>query len=249
MVEHRLTTATTALSALLALLLSWKSEAFGLSRAGPRPWLTKLKAEEISEKDFESVAEPLLWETLEELDRQPVLDLSARHTQDGGGETNVQDEVEISGWVDGVNWALTRRGLEELGIPCGDEPLFTTRCPQLVRLESDMVLETATTLIREFNNTIDVITGEPRLLSFRSDDVLYGIRFLSVMMMMPSEIVKKTCIASPTLLLHGVEQGLQERAVKSALGSAGSATSDANKRIVGDAAATWNQLRKNKPKL
>lgn len=90
---------------------------------------------------------------------------------------------------------------------------------------------------------------EPCLLSFRCSDVAYGVEFLGTMMMMTSaDAVVAACATSPAFLLSGIQGGIQERAVEKALGAAGSATSAANQKIVGDAVQSWNQIQQRKRK-
>lgn len=192
-------------------------------------------------------------------------------------------------WEDGTIWFQTRVGLERLGILNSTFPSIIhddsehdinddnrdsdnrnveneaickllQAAPQLLRLDTALVLETAQTLLNCLDDNhgdrfrvgdggdggIETIQKEPILLTYRSDDVLYGLEFLQTMMAIPDSsksIIVRACLESPKLLVSAIEGGLQERAVKRALSAAGDATLDASKRVVSDGASTWRQLR------
>ena len=107
-----------------------------------------------------------------------------------------------------------------------------------------MILETAAWLVDKFGARY--VAAEPRLLSFRQAQVVYGVEFLGTMMMIPD--ATPACAASPVLLLSGIEGGIQELAVQEALGAAGTATVAASQKIAGDAVQAWNQLQQQQRK-
>jgi len=177
--------------------------------------------------DVEAASIKLLWETLEELQARPVLNLSLR-------EESPEEECrpDTSGWDGGQRWKETEQGLKNIGLKTD----ILGRCPQLYRLETIMVLEAAEWLIQQGFTT--VIQSDPRILSYKCKDIEYGLEFLKMMGM-------SSPLLLPALLLSGVEGGLQERAAQAALGAAGDATYNANQRIVGDVAAALNEIKKN----
>lgn len=185
--------------------------------------------------DAESASTKLLWETFNESSSKPVLDLSAREASLEAVSNNVSDSSE---WDQGQRWKITEQGLKDMGVTTES---FLEACPQLLRLESKLVLETAEWVIQEFST--EYLQSEPRLISYPMIDVSYGLEFMSLMMMMPA---KPACKAAPALLLAGVEGGLQEQAVSKALGQAGDATRQANQKIAGDTVASLNELKKQR---
>ena len=209
-----------------------------------------------------SVSQPLLWETVAKQEERPVLNLSARDaspeaavsmSKDGNDTNNsvpsaADESEELSEWASGTIWEKTNQALGDL-LDLTTCESYLSACPQLYRLDSTSVVESATLLTQEYGLTEAVLSIEPRLLAFPADDIAYGVRFLSTMMMMPPDLALGACRASPELLLTGIEQGIQERAVQKALSDASTATSDASKKIAGDLAATYNQIRNKNPKL
>ena len=171
-----------------------------------------------------------------------------------GNDTNnsvpsaADESEELSEWASGTIWERTNQALGDL-LDLTTCESYLSACPQLYRLDSTSVVESATLLTQEYGLTEAVLSIEPRLLAFPADDIAYGVRFLSTMMMMPPDLALGACRASPELLLTGIEQGIQERAVQKALSDASTATSDASKKIAGDLAATYNQIRNKNPKL
>lgn len=184
----------------------------------------------------------LLWETLQERQDRPVLDLSARDVSPEQEEQNESDDR----WKDGHFWSETKRGLLEIVDQQHGEDAFSLMLestPQLMRLEPSMVLETARVLQQTYGiNVMD----EPRLLTFKLCHVEYGIEFLSTMMALDLDSTKRACSASPQLLLGGIEGGLQELAVKQALNAAADATSKANQKVAGDAMKSLKNLKEKK---
>ena len=208
----------------------------------------------------------LEWERIEEMKLRPMLNLSATRDdeslEDNPNAINTDSNDMSSGtsseeWDQGQRWEVTLQGLRDLGLFVvtdddnnkGDDPStqFLTNCPQLLRLDPTMVMETAHWIVNEFNS--DYLESEPSLLSYRCSDVKYGLEFMSMMMMFPViEATKTACSASPKLLLAGITGGIQEQYVKNALGKASDATRDANQRIAGDMMSSINQLKNSNKK-
>jgi hypothetical protein len=90
---------------------------------------------------------------------------------------------------------------------------------------------------------LSYVIQEPRVLSYKCNDVDYGLEFLKQMTMSNS-----LALLVP-LLISGIEGGLQERAVQEALGAAAEATYNANQRIAGDAAAALKALKRKGTEL
>ena len=206
-----------------------------------------------SEDSIEAASVPLLWEEIENREAMPVLNLSNREADPFSSQQSSQGDGESSDdnseWRDGTQWNETKQRLEKMGVISSDEQAkaLLRAVPQLLRIDADVILDSASTVIDLLDSRC--IRQEPRLLCFRKDDLLYGVEFLSTMMMAPSQsFVLTACLASPALLLSGAEGGLQERAVRRALGAAGDATGSANNRIASDAAASLKAFQKrNKP--
>jgi hypothetical protein len=184
--------------------------------------------------NVESASTKLLWETFNESSSKPVLDLSVR---EASSEATSNPALDSSEWDQGQRWKVTEQGLKDMGVRTES---FLEACPQLLRLETKLVLETADWVIQEFSP--EYLQSEPRLISSPMTDVSYGLEFMSLMMMS----AKAACRAAPALLLAGIEGGLQEQAVTKALGQAGDATQQANQKIAGDAAASLNELKKRR---
>lgn len=183
--------------------------------------------------DVEAASTKLLWEILEEQAAKPILNLSG--IEDAPSEESVEEDT--SEWDDGQRWEATEKALRDLDIECGE---FLDKCPQLYRLETSAIVSTAEWLMEEGLGT--AIQAEPRVLSYKCDDVQYGSEFLLNMMMG----VPISPALADQLLLSGIDGGLQERAAKAALGNAGDATYKANQQVAGDAAATLNALKNRK---
>ena len=211
---------------------------------------TAAEKEANDDEFYEAVACKLAWETLEEANARPVLNLSGRndspeiHSQP---EQQDQDQKDsLAEWKQ--KWQTkTLPGLLGLGIQIENhESDFLGKCPQLLRLDPALVLETATWFVEEFG--CSYISKEPSLLSFRQADAAYGVEFLGTMMMVGNEKAKLACAASPALLRSGIEGGIQERAVERALGAAGQATATARQNMAGDAMQTLRHIQNQKSK-
>jgi hypothetical protein len=224
------------LIALLALSLRRGGTTAFQARQSPRLKLWFLGSQSGQSSDVYDIAAALVklpWEVLEDLNRRPILNLSSRDQASANDETEYDS---TSCWDQGQRWSETKRGLQERGISADDALL--ERFPQLLRLDPFMVLKTADWVIQEFGT--GYLESEPRLLTFREEHAQYGLEFLSTMMMMNA---KPICQRSSALMLSGIDGGIQERAVSSALGAAGAATSQASQAIAGDAMVALRSLQ------
>ena len=207
----------------------------------------------------DAAAELLPWEQLASAQDKPILNLSGR--DDSPEDTPIQKKnraLDTSAWDTGERWQNTWSQLCEI-LPMlvtsssfsqeeyseDGASRFVTQCPQLLRFESDVILETASWMKDAFGEATatQLIQAEPRFLSFRSHDVAYGVEFMATMSMMTPEMCRQTCAASPAFFVAGIEGGIQERTVQSALQSASQATQQATQRIVGDAASSAQALK------
>ncbi|KAG7348214.1 hypothetical protein IV203_016919 [Nitzschia inconspicua] len=203
---------------------------------------------EIDDKILQAARNKLSWEIVQETQQKPILNLSARDlspesTIEGTSavERNYDD---ISSWKNGERWTATKQLLESLGVDISNEVDILSQCPQLLRLESFMVEETASCIIDLFD--VEYVQSEWQLLSYPLDDVVYGLEFVSTMMMMPQSDTRTICAQSSALLLQGIQGGIQERAVQTALGAASEVTSQATKAIASDTMKSFRQLRTNR---
>jgi hypothetical protein len=203
-----------------------------------------------------AATQKLTWEINEKTNQKPLLDLSLRDTSPE--EYDSSDELltteATSDWDQGQQWKITLNFLSEL-IDSVDENDITPppsiiqeskileNCPQLFRLEPIIIEETAQCIIDEFGIQYlqsSVLNDNPIILSYKADDVVYGLQFMTTMMMTDS---KPACAASSSLLLLAINGGIQERAVSTALGAAADATSKANKSIASDTMQSLRQIR------
>lgn len=198
----------------------------------------------------------LSWEISEAQTQKPVLNLSLR---DASPEEATDDEntEDVSEWDQGQRWMVTVEYLSILDIvtddPDSNEPWlspgrssssFLKDCPQLFRLEPTDVRDTAEWIIGEFGlDYVKKAVSQDKqsiLLSFRKDDIVYGLEFMSIMMMGDA---KPACRASSAFLLQAIQGGIQERTIGAALGAAGEATSKASRSIASDTMESFRQLR------
>jgi hypothetical protein len=183
--------------------------------------------------DMDAVSAKLSWEVIDERMSRPILDLSSNRDE---LQNNQLLPIDTSAWDQGQRWSETKEGLHALDLSSADQLL--KKCPQLYRLESTQILETARWIIQKEGFGLPYVMKEPRVLSYKCNDVDYGLEFLKQMTMSNS-----LALLVP-LLISGIEGGLQERAVQEALGAAADATYNANQRIAGDAAATLKALKR-----
>ena len=208
----------------------------------------------------DAAAQLLPWEQLASAQDKPILNLSGR--DDSPEDTPVQKKnraLNTSAWDTGERWQntwshlcevlplllLTSSSVSQEEYSEDGASLFVTQCPQLLRFESDHIRETASWMKDAFGEATatQLIQAEPRFLSFRSNDVAYGVEFMATMSMMTPELCRQTCAASPAFFMAGIEGGIQERTVHSAWQSASQATQQATQRIVGDAASSAQALK------
>jgi hypothetical protein len=208
-------------------------------------------------------SQKLPWEVMDETHQKPILNLSARdespenlldvtvNSQQQGSSSD-RSTVGCSAleWDKGQRWTVTKQNLARLGLDVvSNESRILDRCPQLLRLDSTTVSETAEWVIAEFD--ADYLESEWQLLSFTVEDASYGLEFLCTMTMMTTtEATKELCRQSSQLLLQGIQGGIQERAIQKALGAASDATSKATQSIISDSVTSFRQLRgKNRNKI
>lgn len=206
---------------------------------------------------LEPAKEMLLWEKIEENANRPVLDLSLRdlslEEMSTAAASSEKNMVEFD--IDEQQWAGTKELFIEVGILSenGEGHALLQQvlqsAPQLLRFDTQQINATVRYLLDEIRISPTLLVKEsPNLMLYPLDDVQYGVEFLATMMMMSSDLVMLTCRSSPTLLITGVESGLQERSVQAALKSASDATSAATKRVAGDLKASMDELQKRKKK-
>eukprot|EP00978_Attheya_sp_CCMP212_P029669 scaffold106101_cov24-Attheya_sp.AAC.1 len=213
------------------------------------------------ELHVEAAKRKLPWEIMQEKEQRPVLNLSTRQVSPEQLSVEEEEDAAITlissqGWEDGTVWCNTRTQLEEImGVISSHDDSSIVEwlgvVPQLLRLDTTMVVETARVLLEELEIPCDLLRQEaPQLLAFPPNHVRYGIEFLSIMMAMPHDLaqIKRLCAQHPSLLQSGVEGGMQEKFVQNALGSASDATQSAQQRIAGDTASTLNQLKTKRTK-
>lgn len=197
------------------------------------------------------------WEIDDEISQKPILDLSMRNEEINNGGHSKKIEDDTSDWDRGQRWKITLEILSNLCLQnsTGDIATATSTatiqeksilkiCPQLFRLEPSSIQKTAQWIIDEFGIEYlktSVLIHNPVILSYKQDDAVYGLEFMSMMMMMDA---KTACAASPALLLQGINGGIQERLVGNALGAASNATSKAAKSIASDNMASLRQLQR-----
>mmetsp|Transcript_36941 Transcript_36941/g.89736 ORF Transcript_36941/g.89736 Transcript_36941/m.89736 type:complete len:275 (+) Transcript_36941:61-885(+) len=200
--------------------------------------------------DIEAASVKLVWEKLQESSSRPILDLSSRDAspEDTDATTsNNDDDASNEEWTSGQKWQDTKEGLIKLGISIDDETVFLTKCPQLLRLDTKMILETAEWILQEFGGPdyFSKHPSSPKLLSYCLSDVQYGIEFMSTMMMNDA---KPFCMGSSDFFQTAIDGGIQEQSVSKALGAAGAATYQANHQLAGDAMSSLKSLKNRKTK-
>ena len=199
-----------------------------------------------------AASKKLDWELSEEKSQKPILDLSLRDVSPEE-TTKADDDVvgDVLEWNQGQRWTVTVEYLSELGAFAASEGSSSSAseemlsaCPQLFRLDSSAIQETARWIINEFGlaylQAATLRDNNPKLLSFRKDDASYGLEFMSLMMMTDA---KPACSLSSDFLLEAIKGGIQERAVSAALGAAGSAASQATQSIASDTMESFRKLR------
>ena len=239
---------------IVLFLLFWKKcSSFSYGGIKSERSLNPLR---LSEKNFcsddgdfkESVKAKLSWELLKEQESKPVLNLSIRDASpEDEEETNkIIDEDD---WMNGSRWKATKEQLQQMNIISQEknvdnesyniDELFLTAAPQLYRLKTNEIMETVSVILNicteDESKARELIKMEPKLLTYPSIDVEYGMEFLQTMFMLQSSLPQS--MITPELMVSGIEGGIQERHVSRMLGDAASATSGANQRIAADAVA------------
>lgn len=233
-------------------LIGFPNKSSVLINSNKRPTFSRItrtrlfeSSEERKEFDFNIItaaSEKLPWEILEDKSSRPILNLSVREASPDEIKTTVKDMEDRKGWSQGQIWAKTWSGLVALGVEVDDDgENFLRKCSQLLRLDPHMVLESAEWIIDEFG--VEYLTSEPKLLSFETDAIKYGLEFMSTMMMMDAT---PQCLASTDFYINAIELGIQEQSIKNALGAAGDATSKASQTIAGDAMNSLKKLKKQR---
>jgi len=155
---------------------------------------TKLFVKKLQNGEFDvgAASVKLPWERLEERNNRAVLDLSSKRGDMSPGDaaqpTTTSIHNDTAPWEKGQFWKATRVGLEERGLSTEQCVTCLQTCPQLLRLDpgvvletADYVLETADYVIQEFG--VDYLADEPRFLLYRVDQVQYGLEFMGTVMM------------------------------------------------------------------
>jgi len=216
-----------------------------------------------SEGFVEAAVQKLVWERLEDQQNRPVLNLSERDAsvtdEDSSSSSASSEDEDTSAWDEGQRWRETEQQLMQLLLDgCSEDDdnnddnnsigFLLDTSPQLYRLKTAQIVETATWMSQEFGTAY--VFEEPRLLTYRRSDVEYGLTFIGIMMMLQNhpEKVKAACQSAPPLLLSAVDGGIQERSVSKALGEASNATYQTNQRIAGDAVATLKTIKNKSSK-
>lgn len=197
-----------------------------------------------NEYNVQAASVKLAWEQLEESSSRPILDLSSRDASPENVDAISSQQEE---WAMGQKWQETKKALKELGISIENETRFLNQCPQLLRLDTAMILETAEWISQEFGS--DYFANQPtspKLLIYRLADVQYGIEFMSMMMMNDA---KPFCRGSADFFQTAIDGGIQEQSVSKALGAASAATYQANQKVAGDAMSSLKSLKNRKPGL
>ena len=204
-----------------------------------------------SEAAINDAREPLSWEAAELQMATPLLKLSERDPDKLDFNERLADktgreasELGSTEWEDGSTWEATRLALEGIQVlPTGsDGNQMLIALPQLLRLTTETVVGAAE-LVCSRGGGPGVLEADPRLLSYQPDQIDQGLSFLTTMTASPEAVVAALCAKSPALLAAGIEGSLQEKAVASALESAGTATSKASTAAVVDASTALKRLR------
>ena len=207
----------------------------------------------LTDSQIDAARTKLNWEKEAERQAKPVLNLSARErTVVPAEETAISDSIEEDDeeWIDGKLWEETRSGLIDLKALADDADAASkllAAAPQLARLEPSEVLECAKFVIEECGGTA-ALTSEPSLLTYRADDVRYGLKFLATMMMVDKSLVASLCAGDPKILINAIDGGMQERAVAAAIGAANTAGSNFLGAAVRDAASAAKLKREARKK-
>ena len=225
----------------------------------------------LSDEIIQAAEQKLPWEVAAERQSRPVLDLSggssgiddsdlslseasAQRVESINEEEVVDNPGEVdTDWRTGSVWRETRRALVERAILSdaadekNDEDELLSKCPQLFRLTTEDIVESAKVLVDTIGMPPSAIAQNPILLSYPSHLFPGAMEFLSNMMMLPQPVIFNLCKANPELLIGGLDGYIQEQSVKNALGSAGDALYGVSRSMANDVGKTMRD-RKTKPK-
>ena len=225
----------------------------------------------LSDEIIQAAEQKLPWEVAAERQSRPVLDLSgggsglddsdlslseasAQRVESMNEEEVVDNPGEVdTDWRTGSVWRETRRALVEKAILSdaadekNDEDELLSKCPQLFRLTTEDIVESAKVLVDTIGMPPSAIAQNPILLSYPSHLFPGAMEFLSNMMMLPQPVIFNLCKANPELLIGGLDGYIQEQSVKNALGSAGDALYGVSRSMANDVGKTMRD-RKTKPK-
>jgi hypothetical protein len=180
---------------------------------------------------------PLEWERKIAQENLPVLNLSIREsdTSSSVSVAEITDELgdqDDDDWIHGTRWKLTERHLVDMGIISYTEAnqmsdltshQILTRAPQLFRLPTSQILDTAHFLLSypSGKESVNLIKADPSLLTYLVDDLRYGLReYLPNMMFMGNNTIAAQTIESqlsrtPSFALQlirmAVDGGIDER--------------------------------------
>ena len=219
----------------------------------------------LSDETIQMAEQKLPWEVAAERQRRPVLDLSGGRSGIDDSDLSLSDAASAErgegpihrkiaddhlrggavDWMTGGVWRETRQALIEMAILSGaTEELFLSKCPQLARLPTEDVVETANFLV---GMSPSAIAQYPSLLSYPSYLFPGAMEFLSNMMMLPQPMISSLCQTNPDLLIGGLDGYIQEQSVKNALGSAGDALYGVGRSVANDIGKTMRD-RRDSPK-
>ena len=230
----------------------------------------------LGDEIIKAAEQKLPWEVAAERQSRPVLDLSGEGSGLDDSDLSLSDaasaaqtgrqiheevvdgnddEVDTVDWRTGCVWRETRRALVEMSIisdaaaadEVNDEEVLLSKCPQLVRLPKEDIVESAKVLVDTIGMSTSAITQAPTLLSYPSHLFPGALEFLSNMMMLPQPTISSLCQTNPELLIGGLDGYIQEQSVKNALGSAGNALYGVSRSVANDVGKTMRD-RKAKPK-
>ncbi len=179
----------------------------------------------------------LEWERKIAHENLPVLNLSIRES-DITSSVSVAESTDELGdqddddWIHGTRWKLTEQHLVDMGIISYTETnkrsdltshQMYTRAPQLFRLPTSQILDAARFLLLypSGKKSVNLIKADPSLLTYRVDDLHYGLcEYLPNMMFMGNNTIAAETIESqlsrnPSFALQlirlAVDGGIDER--------------------------------------
>ena len=131
---------------------------------------------------------------------------------------NKNDNDDISGWQQGQRWLVTREALVKFWIlpedvlgyyddaPTKVENKILTQVPQLLRFESDRVVQSAHTVLHDLRLPPALLRQEPRLLAMESERLRGGFENIRSILRTSSTTTASTpleaCRETPGLLVE-----------------------------------------------